>query len=135
MNATMTDFASLAEQIHEQDFDHVFQIVDGKVVDAPDLGRITWAPSVYHEDGCQYPWIDGSDWDLLTGYSLQDRYTGPVMHVSEGVGTAIEEALYDLAESAPHVFALVVVEVLEDPNSDDESPEPAGWAIAYRRTL
>ena len=126
----MTDLRALAEQIHAQDFDHVFQIVDGKVQDAPDLGRKTWAPSVYHEDGCKYPWIDGSDWDLLSGYSLQDRYSGPVMHASEGVGTAIAEALLELAEDAPHVFTLVVVECLPDDPDASENDEPAGWAIA-----
>jgi hypothetical protein len=128
----MSDFATLATEIDEQGFEHVFQIVDGKVTDAPDLGRKTWAPSVYHEDGAQYSWIDSADWDLLTGYSHQDRYSGPVMHASEGIGTAIAEELDRLAQDAPRVFALVVVEVLSDDPNEDESPEPAGWAIAYR---
>jgi hypothetical protein len=118
MSAT-TDARSLSDRM---EFDHVIQVhEDGTVTDGP-LGF--YAPELYWFDGDDSHHLDGGgSWELLNGYSRQDRYSGPIMHASEQIGGAMERDI--LAE--PGIYVALVCYVV-DP--DDEWPEPAGWAVA-----
>lgn len=121
------DFDALGKQIQAQDFDHCFQVVDGQVRDAP---RGVYAPEVIHDDADDVA-IYGDGWRCFTGMTGQYGYHGAVMHPSEYIGSGIAQVIAEHAADNPGaVFAIVTVEVL--PDDDDEEPEPAGWAIAYR---
>lgn len=61
-------------------------------------------------------------WELLTGWTGQYSYHGPVMHPSEFVGGA----LADHIRETPGIYVVVTVE------TDDDSEDAAGWAVAYR---
>jgi hypothetical protein len=61
-------------------------------------------------------------WELLTGFTGQHGYNGPLMHPSEFVGGGLER--YILAN--PGLYCVVVIETYDD------SDEPAGWAVAHR---
>jgi hypothetical protein len=128
MNATDTDFAALADAISAQGFDHAFQIVDGKVIDAPDLGRTTWVPDVSHDETDDVR-IDGDDWSALTGMTGQYGYSGAAMHVSETVGAGMARVMAEISADAPHVFAMV--EIREE-DGDFPEGDPIGWAMVYR---
>lgn len=101
------------------EFDHVIRVhADGSVTDESNV----YAPEVHmHEDLS----LDvGDGWELLNGYSGQDRYAGPVMHSSEFIGGGMERDIL----AAPGVYvAVVVMADSEDSESDDDI---AGWAVA-----
>jgi len=120
---------TLAEQINDMEFDHVFTLhPDGSITHPKDV----WAPEVYHSDVNDIDICDGPDcrWHPLTGFTGQDRYHGAVMHPSEYIGRGIADYLQELAADEPVTFVVTVVECL--PEDDDEFPEPAGWAILHR---
>jgi len=58
-------------------------------------------------------------WHLLTGYSGQYSYSGPVMHPCEYIGGALEEYIM----STPGVYVVVVPYMLD-------SEDVPGWCIA-----
>lgn len=66
-------------------------------------------------------------WQLLTGYSGQWRYSGPVMHPSEHVGGRLADHILE----NPGEYVVTEVTAL-GPTEDDDDAEPAGWAICYR---
>jgi hypothetical protein len=100
------------------EFDHVVRVdTEGRVTDAPEW----WAPSLNDgelDDG-------GAGWELLGGYSGQYGYPGPIMHTSEYIGGAMERDIL----ARPGLYVSLVDYVTSD--DADESPEPAGWAVAY----
>lgn len=120
------------------DFDHVIRVDDeGNVHD--DVTGV-YAPDVHHG----YPHDDevnvsDDSWSLVSGYSGQDRYSGPIMHPSEYVGGGLQRHILE----TPGYWVVVVV-------YDDSSSEPcevdgcdvcgesgsddnvSGWAVAYR---
>lgn len=61
-----------------------------------------------------------SGWNLLTGYTGQCGYNGPVMHPSEYIGGGMERDI--LANPGWYVVTAVM---------GDEDYEPYGWAVAY----
>lgn len=101
---------------------------DGTVTDAD-----AYAPELYMEvdaDG-QSIHADDSDlhgqashagWELLTGWTGQSGYRGPVMHASEYLGGRLAEYILE----TPGIYTAVVVE------TDDDSEDAAGWAIARK---
>jgi hypothetical protein len=111
---------SLADQIQALEFDTVFSIEGGAVVERHDL----YAPSVYNDPDNDI-YLDDSRWDCFTGLSGQYGYNGAVMHSSELVGRGIADYLNDYAAENDVVFCLVVVNDLDD-------EDVVGWAIAYR---
>lgn len=114
------DFEKLGKAIHAMDFDAVYRIEGDTVVRDDKL----FAPSVYADSDGDY--IESDDWEFVTtGCSGQDRYTGPVMHASEFIGAGLARHLVERAEDYT-AFATVVVDWIEE---DDDSDEPAGWAI------
>lgn len=132
------------------ELDHVVRVhADGTGTDAePGI----YAPELYHDDNDDYgPLL--SNWSLMTGYTGQYSYSGPVMHSSEFIGGRMAEDIL----AAPGLYVSVVVEVLDceecdadicgacDPDDLGLVPaedcdhgqscsgdhEPAGWAVAY----
>lgn len=100
------DLASL------MDFDHVIEVLpDGTVRERGDI----YAPELY--DGVLE---SGTGWTLLTGYTGQYSYNGPVMHNSEYIGGRLASDI--LAE--PGVYVALVNGTLEN------DTEPEGWAVA-----
>lgn len=85
-------------------------------------------------------WVDDfqmpEGWALMTGYSGQDSYNGPVMHPSEYIGGGMERDIL----ATPGVYVCLVVECdcgyteefcTEDVGCDCEA---AGWVVAYKHT-
>lgn len=116
------------------DWDCPFEVLaDGRI-----LPRV---PEVYAPDVCLTGDADGSvletdadmtaelarqGWAPVTGYSGQDRYSGPVMHASESLGGGMARDVL----AAPGVYVLTAAEVLED--DGELSDTPAGWLLLRR---
>lgn len=100
--------------------DHVVLIGEG--------GTITDAAGVYAPEAIWNGWGDGvhiepgSEWAPLSGYSGQDGYRGPVMHVSEFIGGRIADHILN----TPGYWVWTVVEDIDDPES------PAGWVVCFQ---
>lgn len=111
---------------------HVVRVRPDHTVD--DHVRDTYAPEVVvnaDEDG-QISAADDDDlirsvrrqgWELVTGWTGQYGYHGPIMHPSEYVGGALAEHVL----ATPGLWVAVAVTVLDDGDSDD-----AGWVLAYQ---
>lgn len=99
----------------QMEFDHVIQVhEDGSVTDAPGM----YAPDLHDGE------IGDSRWEFFTtGYSGQDRYSGPIMHSSEYIGGQLERDIL----ATPGFYVAVV-----DYPSDDG--EPDGWAVLRYNT-
>lgn len=118
---------TLAEQINDMEFDHVFTLhPDGSITHPKGI----WAPEVYHSEENDID-ICGRQWRALTGMTRQDSYYGAVMHQSECIGRGIADYLQELAADEPVTFVVTSVECLPE-DGDDVDPFPAGWAILYR---
>lgn len=97
-------------------FDHVIHVhADGSVTDGPDN---LWAPEVTVDDQDAINPLhvssqEGITWDLLTDYTGQYGYRGPLMHSSEYIGGKLADGIL----SRPGYY--VAVEV----GSDE-------WAVA-----
>lgn len=101
---------------HTMDFDHVVRVdSEGRVTDA---GNEVYGPNLFEGE------LDTEGWELLDGYSGQDRYSGPIMHNSEFIGGQMERDI--LARPGLYV-ALVCYWDVEEGEDDVE-----GWAVAYR---
>jgi hypothetical protein len=109
------------------EFDHVVQVGEGgAVTDAEGV----YAPELHMETDDDGQILDAHErdyieqarrqgWQLLTGWTGQYGYRGPVMHSSEFVGGALAEHILE----TPGTYVVTAVE------TDDE---PAGWVVAYR---
>ncbi len=117
------------------EIDHVVRVhPDGTVTDAEDGW---WAPEVYVNVDADGQCLADSDeelyrivspWRLMTGYTGQYAYHGPVMHASEFIGGRIED---DIRER-PGVYVACVVECRGPDRDADENEEPAGWVVCYQ---
>jgi hypothetical protein len=117
----MTTLANDLNGIME--FDHPVVVDEhGTVTDAP--ADVLYVPEVYTDGDPLTPWVSPG-WSLLSGYSGQDRYAGPIMHPSEFIGGSM--ALDILA--TPGVYVAVVV---TDLDAGDEDDDLVGWAVARR---
>jgi hypothetical protein len=114
-------------------FDHVIQVLDGVAVDS-DL----WGPENVivdtDEDGqilakhetTMRGELQTQGWACLTGWSGQDRYTGPIMHTSEYVGGGLAD--YILASDGFYVAVIVYVWTTATPD-DEPDLDVAGWMV------
>ena len=103
------------------EFDHpVYVNADGTVTDPP---CSLYAPELFGVDDSELQdQARAAGWaGLLTGYTGQYGYNGPVMHPSEYVGGGLER--YILANPGWYVVTAVV--------DDADDLEPYGWAVAY----
>lgn len=93
-------------------FDHVVEVhADGTVTHRADI----YAPDLHEGE------MLADEWSLLDGWSVQDRYSGPIMHQSEYIGGGMARWILD----NPGIYVALV-----DYSFDDEEPE--GWAVATR---
>ena len=113
------------------EFDHVIQVhEDGTVSDgtglyAPELNAIN------DGDGQHTPDTDpelhrqaaSTGWTLETGWTGQDRYSGPCMHQSEYIGGGLARYILD----TPGYWVAVVV-------YEDDDSDPTCWAVAHRES-
>lgn len=117
------------------EFDHVIRVhADGTVSDGyHDRFNSPELVMDVDEDGQD---VSGDDelrrqakaygWELITGFSGQQSYSGPVMNSSEYVGGGLARHILE----TPGYWVITSVECTgPDP---DAYEEPAGWAIAYR---
>jgi hypothetical protein len=110
------------------DFDCPFRVnIDGTVQHALDYS----APNLWNiEEPNGGPDVEiehtatGYRWELLSGYTGQYGYNGPVMHASERLGSGMAEDIM----STPGVYVVCAVECMDDEGNMDD--EPAGWAVA-----
>ena len=122
-----TTTRTLAEQMHDQDFDSCWTVQDGTVVDVPNVS----APPVYtfeQEDGS---WseaeVESSRWELVSaGFTGQHGYSGPCMHSSETFGEGMAQAIADMTDRYS-AFATVAVDGL--PLDEDEEVTAESWAV------
>lgn len=135
MRETMT-----ADKLNDvMQFESVIEVHEDGTVSGTDKYR---APELYMEvdkDG-QSIHADDSDiigqaeregWELLTGYSGQYSYRGPVMADAEYIGGGLARDI--LAEPGIYVSVIVNVTAPEDaPNAEEIEETPAGWAVARR---
>jgi hypothetical protein len=113
------------------EFDHVIQVSpDGTVSDGP-AGIYAPESVIDTDDDGQIGLPDETEWqeslsrqgwEVLTGYSGQDRYPGPIMHASESIGGALAGHI----RATPGLWVAVSVETLDD------SGEATGWAVCHR---
>lgn len=113
--------------------DHVIQVLEGGCIIEPI--QCVHAPEVCvstDEDGQirgsdereMIESVDSQGWSLLTGFTGQYGYSGPIMHPSEFIGGGLAEHIM----STPGFYCAVTVEC-------EDSEEPAGWAVAYREKI
>lgn len=100
-------------------FDHVIQVhYDGTVTEAPSG---IYAPSILDEQ------LSDSGWHLLTGWSGQHAYSGPLMHDAEFIGGKLAAHILD----TPGIYVALVAHWLPDSEVEDASEEfIEGWGIA-----
>lgn len=87
---TNSELAGCATLNTIMELDHIIQVMpDGSVHPAPST---IWSPEL-HDEELDLPFKDGEKvpWELLTGYSGQHGYRGPVMHNSECVRGSIAD--------------------------------------------
>jgi hypothetical protein len=113
--------------------DHVIRVeTDGTITDrvpgvyAPELFMST-ADDDCHSilDEHEKAYIEDArrqGWEILDGFSGQDRYSGPIMHTSESIGGYLEDHI----RTHPGLWVAVSVE------TDDDSDDAAGWVVLHR---
>lgn len=109
------------------EFDHVIRVHPGGQITSD---RKDHAPEGWY-DGELSQGIDGK-WQLMTGYSGQDRYNGPCMHNSEFIGGGMERDI----RSTPGLYVALVCQYTYATDDDDdhdysESSYDEGWVVAY----
>jgi len=98
------------------EFDHVIRVHEDGTISEPEG---FWAPEFY-DSRC----FDKS-WTMLTGYSGQYSYSGPVMHDSEYIGGGLAEDMLD----RPGVYVAVTHTYSGESEGEDVQE---GWGIAFR---
>jgi len=107
------------------EFHHVIRVNEDLTIDehvdlfAPDLEQNEveegkWEESMYD-----------TEWSLLSGFSGQDRYTGPMMHESEYIGGGL--AAHILA--TPGYWVAIYPTVTD---IDGEELVEDSWAVAFK---
>ncbi len=102
------------------EFDKVIRVhEDGTITDEKDV----YAPNLLDDE------LDDDSWELLDGYSGQDRYSGPVMHSSEFIGGHMED---DIREN-PGVYVAIVSNYYPETDNPDDELITEGWAVARKK--
>lgn len=110
------------------DFDHVIEVLeDGTVRDAGIYGPESVHVCVDDEGYVMMPetFVGLEGWRLLTGFTGQYGYAGPIMHPSEYIGGGLER---HILENPGYHVAVVVYD-------DSPDSEVVGWAVAYREKV
>lgn len=80
-----------------------------------------FAPDVLHDPDGDVT-VEGDGWEALTGHSGQDRYNGPIMHISETLSGGLADRI--VREGGTYVITEVRDEDGTFPDGD-----PIGWAV------
>lgn len=125
----------------QMEFDHVIEITEEGTVADP--YETVYAPEVAVEcaeddagsitaeaEATMIAYVKRQGWELMTGYSGQDRYRGPVMHASEFVGGRMET---DIRET-PGLYVVVEVTGLyaTEEQKERNDGDPIGWVVARK---
>jgi hypothetical protein len=114
------------------EFGHVIRVLpggeatDAEGVYAPEVSVQLDAEGSILPGPAGEPLVEG--WELMTGYTGQYGYRGPIMHASEYVGGRMEE---DILER-PGLYVVVEVTGLYPTEEDEarDSDDPIGWVVA-----
>lgn len=120
-------------------FDRVIRVHrDGSIskpndIYPPDLidGELIQYPVVTADNGYElirFP--NQTGWHLMSGYSGQDRYAGPIMHPSEFISGRLAEDIL----ARPGLYVALVSYITPESGYDDDSDsddDVDGWAVAY----
>jgi hypothetical protein len=84
-----------------------------------------WVPDAFYsgDDADLIEEARASGWDLLTGYSGQQDYNGPVLHTSEFIGGGLARDIL----ATPGIYAVASVDDVEDDGY------PIGWVVLRKR--
>lgn len=107
------------------DFDQVIEVMeDGSIVERNDI----YAPELSEYEGGYdlEGWPVGMKWELISGFSGQHNYPGPIMHSSEFIGGYMERYIRE----NPGVYVSVVAYPAEEFDEDGNETYPDGWAVA-----
>ena len=119
------------------EFDHIIRVNEDLTIDenldmsVSDVG--SYFDLAVDEDGNDI-FEMSAGWTLLTGFTGQYGYNGPVMHPSEFIGGGLERHIRE----TPGYYVALVVNALEDhcdycaECESQIADTPAGWAIAYK---
>ena len=70
--------------------------------------------------------LKAQGWEVLTGWTGQYGYNGPVMHSSEYIGGK----LADHIRENPGLYVRMAVEIM--PPGDDSESKYVGWIVAHK---
>jgi len=101
----------------------------GRVIEVHEDGSITDAPAGIYAPGLMNDELESGEWEMLDGFSGQDRYSGPIMHNSEYIGGAMERYI---RESPGIYVALVSYYCSEDGGGGEFEDDAEGWAVARK---
>ena len=123
------------------EFDHCIEVkADGTVADRNDIYSEMFEVTSVLKDADAFLWETEvslpEGWRLMNGYSGQDRYSGPEMHVSEFIGGRMAR---DILETPGTYIAL---EVRPDCGGTQEGCsvedgcycQPDGWVVAMKES-
>lgn len=128
------------------EFDHVVAVMpDGRVIDvdegfnhldvyAPEVvidydGPFAEAQISKQHDADMVESLRGQGWEVLSGYSGQHGYSGPIMHRSEFIGGGIEDRIRE----EPGFWVALTVEIQPGPDDPDNAEsELVGWIVARK---
>jgi hypothetical protein len=114
---------SRPDPFKDVEFESPFEVTeDGRVIPAHGV----YAPELFDEE-----LSPAGTWDFITGYSGQDRYSGPIMHNSEYLGGGMARDTLGW----PGTYCLVAAYWSCDDSCTDpaiceaEHPYQEGWAL------
>jgi hypothetical protein len=127
-----------AENLNDHmEFYHIIRVnADGSLSDSPEnpyldeavRSRLVNDETEEWEDDINLP----EGWELMSGYTGQHGYNGPVMHASEYIGGGLAR---DILEAPGDYVALPMESDCEGLRCDPEvgcDCEPAGWVVARK---
>jgi hypothetical protein len=128
----------MARSLNEiMEFDHIIRVnADGTITEDLDMSTMdsgSYFDLAVDEDGTDI-FDMSAGWTLLSGFTGQYGYNGPVMHASEYVGGGLERHIRE----TPGYYVVLIVNALETHCEDCAefehaiADEPAGWAVAYK---
>ena len=103
------------------EFDHVIRVTDAGAIQD---GFGVYAPSLLDDE------LDDAEWTLLTGYSGQHGYAGPIMHASEFIGGGMARDILETPGVYVALVALYTTDADGKPIPEGDGDYIGGWAIA-----
>lgn len=100
----------------------VYKILDGDP-GVPDFDEPLPYGNTWDGYEILYSAVDGTGWELVSGFTGQYGYTGPVMHESEYMGGGIVQYTMD----TPGIYAVQYVAAWQD--EDFEEYDYVGWVL------